>query len=525
MKKLLLLLTIVVLSVNIYAQDTVNAQDFSENTNPDDDIVVWGYNPTTDYKIPMTTIMPFRGISGSLAIVPRYSTWNLHLGTTTPQSTYKLYTVGKGYFSDLIRAPSLYLGASSYISYSGNDLVFYDPNNGQKTLTEIITGASSIYPGSGIDKTGNTIRWDGPLTEGAVIYTGTNNVYIGDGSDKYFALYGNGYAYLHADGMLELKGTSSFKLEADSGSIEINETLNKFLITDARNVPYGLEYDQHIDNGDSLFAIPDNQTVDEKISAAIAVLPQDSNYVSAEFDTVFLDDDHNYYFTMGIYSNTITLHLNEDSIHFYDLSGAYSGSAIDVNYIMIGDSVCNADISKCIHIDDLIDGASGTGGTYDSSAVWSEADQWIHVFNADGTKWDSLLVEVDSSDAVYCATLSISSANITDGDSLQIIAAPGAGKVILVQKCIIYYDYDDANTYTSDDADYSCAFEGYQWTSNVTDNTFETATDRFYITDITNAGFGDGLDNTGVYIDFFTHTGSGTGTAKAKVYYTIADFN
>src|SRR3972149_4858573 len=140
MKRILLVLGLVWAFGNMKAQDTVNAQDFTIYTNPSDTDYVWSYNRAADYRLNVTAFMPFRML-GSSGITPKLSTWNLHLGTITPQSTYKLYTIGKGYFSDdLYLNNKLRFVAGGYISYSGNEIMFFDGVTGLITLSDLVGG-------------------------------------------------------------------------------------------------------------------------------------------------------------------------------------------------------------------------------------------------------------------------------------------------------------------------------------------------------------------------------------------------
>jgi len=166
---------------------------------------------------------------------------------------------------------------------------------------------------------------------------------------------------------------------------------------------------------------------------------------------------------------------------------------------------------------------SGPGGTYDYSLL-SEDTLQVAAYDSAAGKYVYIdIITYTLSDNLYLATLNITSSNILDGDSLQIVAAPGTGKAIVPDKFIIYYDYGTA-TYVSGDATNSCLVKLNSSSYQVNDDLFENTEDIFFIGTYTTDGNISNMINSSVWIDFYTHI-TGDGTAKIKFWYTIADFN
>jgi len=223
----------------------------------------------------------------------------------------------------------------------------------------------------------------------------------------------------------------------------------------------------------------------------------------AEFNNIQLTPSDTYPYATDAEPGDMQYDASEDLIYYYagDAAGGGKWTALDTA------------------------GSSGTGGTYDSAAVWSGSRQYVHIFDTTGTKYDSVLVEIDSSDAVYCATLSVTTDNISDGDSLTFVTV-SSGYCIIPMNYVIFYDYDDANTYTSDDATYSAYLEAQDATvvEAIQDGWIEASTD-IYAGDISAVPQTMTVPITSLYLDWFTHTGTGTGTVIFKLYYAIARFN
>lgn len=182
---------------------------------------------------------------------------------------------------------------------------------------------------------------------------------------------------------------------------------------------------------------------------------------------------------------------------------------------------------------DTTGGAGGAGfGSYDSTQVWSASKQYIVVVDPTMTYFDTVALEIDSSDAVYCATLTISSANILAGDSLQIVAAPGAGKIIVPVKVSAFLDYG-GTAYSSTTTSY-IKTKGGGTARNIwsLENAFFQATADGYHWDQPSGDYLEKLtvntpfdSNTSYWLDLDDAITTGNGIVKIKLYYTIADFN
>jgi hypothetical protein len=253
MKKLILMF-ICLISLQVKAQDTISAQDFSPSTNMLDSAQMWfWYQNTGDYRIPATYVAPFKySPSPSPYIYPRTSGSSLLLGTSTLLSgytTYPLQVYGNSRFSGkILTNEGLYFDNGSYITSYGTDLSFYSPSYGLVTLSDIInnsggisggyTNGLSTYPlGAGIggnlnrNTTVNLLNYKFMFTspyinlnlyaeEGIAQLITTNDIYIGSKkivlTDDYWSL--------------------------TTGTNLMNDNYLKPIFTDKSAVPVGLQY-------------------------------------------------------------------------------------------------------------------------------------------------------------------------------------------------------------------------------------------------------------------------------------------
>jgi hypothetical protein len=146
MKKILISLCVLILGFTMNAQDSIQLSTTTiKNTT-----TTTSYFPyfefgtdTTMYRITAEYLMPWK-YGGSSLVYPRSTAYNLSLGLEGGFSGYKFIVYGKSYFQDDIylgSAKRLHLdginGTSCYIRYSGGQMVFYDPIEGSKTLSEL----------------------------------------------------------------------------------------------------------------------------------------------------------------------------------------------------------------------------------------------------------------------------------------------------------------------------------------------------------------------------------------------------
>lgn len=139
---------------------------------------------------------------------------------------------------------------------------------------------------------------------------------------------------------------------------------------------------------------------------------------------------------------------------------------------------------------------------------------------------------VDGLIEIKVATLNISSSNLLNGDSLQILAAPGAGKMIIPISITLYFNEggssytgsgtSEIKTYTS-----GIAYKIY----NVYSACFTGGYDYLVTSGKGNTLYIDGSPDTFEFtlnepwwIDLATYS-SGDGVATIKFYYYISDFN
>ena len=144
----------------------------------------------------------------------------------------------------------------------------------------------------------------------------------------------------------------------------------------------------------------------------------------------------------------------------------------------------------------------------------------------------------DDEEILHVATLNLSSANLLAGDSLQILAAPGAGKTYVIVKAALFYDYNSI-AYTGSAIFY--AINTYKPDGTImsiisfTENSVTGSNDRVSISVSPTSGTNYSYENysieQGINKPLWWNNTSlnllatGNGTAKLKIWYTIADFN
>jgi len=112
----------------------------------------------------------------------------------------------------------------------------------------------------------------------------------------------------------------------------------------------------------------------DSLYSSLLIYAQDSNWVSTTHDTIFFDDDGDYFITMGESINTLYFYFDGETVTMYDASGGYSGTMIESDYILINDSICNRtegpEEMNCVSIDDLYTVvSSGGSGSVDFSGI------------------------------------------------------------------------------------------------------------------------------------------------------------
>jgi hypothetical protein len=142
----------------------------------------------------------------------------------------------------------------------------------------------------------------------------------------------------------------------------------------------------------------------------------------------------------------------------------------------------------------------------------------------------------DDEEVLHVVTINISSVNLLAGDSLLILAAPGAGKVIVPVRLCIYYNMNTSTYSTLAPS----AIYTYGDATKAVEQIYHVGTEIFNA-NTTNQVYwdrdsfsGNGYlyltnsqvhTNEPIWLDLYVHSGAGTGTAKLKLWYTIADFN
>jgi len=112
----------------------------------------------------------------------------------------------------------------------------------------------------------------------------------------------------------------------------------------------------------------------DSLYSSLLIYARDSDWVSTTHDTIFFDDDGDYFITMGESVNTLYFYFDGETVTMSDASGDYSGTMIESDYILINDSICNRtegpEEMNCVSIDDLYTVvSSGGSGSVDFSGI------------------------------------------------------------------------------------------------------------------------------------------------------------
>lgn len=191
---------------------------------------------------------------------------------------------------------------------------------------------------------------------------------------------------------------------------------------------------------------------------------------------------------------------------------------------------------------DDVGGSGGTLGTYVDGSSSGIDTVWmpvvVNIAGPTGTSTDSsdyiAVINDPTVDQIYLQTISLSSANILAGDSIQILAAPGTGIAYIPIKAAFFFDYGTA-TYASMATTYiRTGVYGSEVNIGILSNTmFHNTADRLYHsteddTNIFEIQGGTDTDlgvNQSIWIDLGDNAVTGDGTGVLKFWYTKADFN
>jgi hypothetical protein len=494
----------------------------------------------------------FPWIFNASVVYPRLSTYQTVFGSTPSGKfgTYPIVVYGNQYISGTLDIGTLRFGTNSSaprIGISSNDLYFYDAENGIKYLSDLI-GGSSLTLSNGITTTG---KLGAPLTENTTIDIDDNYFLLGKGTTNYISLDNLGGATLKGTTLALWSTGSDLSLESSKFKL-YSDPAGTYFYDKTSSLPVGLQarydYYANIKSQNTLNAymtyIGTQKLVEDMINADTlninSSMSDDSSFNYLEADTLHSKHIHlknNGYITSEVQTGAfIAMSAAGITQQFNASTATWNGQY----YIFGSDTASTRAYARSVAVsggNPVLENVTASdttrwaqGGTGLGTLVTGSSDTADNIYvlaytKKDRSTYDTLRMVQAAETKLHMAEIDITSANILNGDSLNIVAAPGSMKIIVPVRFLIYYDYS-TSSYSSSDGSNSALIKSPNHTNAIFDDTFEYLDDGyFYGVFDTNSPFSSAYSNKSFWIDFYTHTGTGTGTAKLKFWYYVADFN